>query len=214
VWYSFFTNFAASGQLVDFMFFAPHITFLSTSNARLPSSTTSGNGSENSKLEHGFGPPLTLRNQVAGRKAQGKLSRMMLIRTRVAPSAIHGLGLFTVEPVPRGTPVWRFQPGYDFAITPEQFAALPAPAREHTRWFGHLDRATGNYLRSGDHACFMNHSSAPNTGAPADATAPVTTIALRDLAAGEELTCDYRAFDADVAWKLGAAAHQAAPDAR
>jgi SET domain-containing protein len=139
---------------------------------------------------------------------------MMLIRTRVAPSAIHGLGLFTTEPVPRGTPVWRFEPGFDFAITPEQFAALPESAREHTRWFGYLDGITGNFLRSGDHACFMNHSPAPNTGAPADAVTPVTTIAMRDLAAGEELTCDYRAFDADVAWKLGLVAPDAPIGAR
>jgi uncharacterized protein len=143
------------------------------------------------------------RNPVAVRAAKGKLPRMMLIRTRVASSAIHGLGLFTVDPVPRGTPVWRFAPGYEFVVTPEQFAALPAAAQEHTRWFGYLEPGTGNFLRSGDHACFMNHSPAPNTGAPAGATAPVTTVALRDLPAGEELTCDYRAFDADVAWKLG-----------
>lgn len=32
---------------------------------------------------------------------------------------------------------------------------------------------------------------------------PVTTVALRDIAAGEEITCDYRAYDADTAWKLG-----------
>gem|GEM_PF-1687951 len=29
----------------------------------------------------------------------------MLIRTQVAPSAIHSMGLFAVGPVPRGTPL-------------------------------------------------------------------------------------------------------------
>ena len=33
--------------------------------------------------------------------------------------------------------------------------------------------------------------------------APVTTVALRDLAAGEEITCDYWSYDADTPWKLG-----------
>lgn len=38
---------------------------------------------------------------------------MILIPARVAASRIHGLGLFAVEPIPRGTPVWRFVPGFD-----------------------------------------------------------------------------------------------------
>ncbi len=44
---------------------------------------------------------------------------MMLIRTRVAPSTIHGMGLFTVEPAVKGTPIWRFEPGFDHDFSPE-----------------------------------------------------------------------------------------------
>jgi SET domain-containing protein len=128
---------------------------------------------------------------------------MMLIKTRVAPSAIHGLGLFAVEPVARGTPVWRFQPGFDQSFPPGQFAALPPQAGEHARWFGFVSAANGHWILSGDHACFMNHSVNPNTGAPAGATPPVTTVALRDIAAGEEITCNYFDFDADAPRKLG-----------
>ena len=32
---------------------------------------------------------------------------------------------------------------------------------------------------------------------------PVVTVALRDIAAGEEITCNYLDYDADTAWKLG-----------
>ncbi|MEW6306396.1 MAG: SET domain-containing protein [Verrucomicrobiota bacterium] len=128
---------------------------------------------------------------------------MLLIRTRVAPSTIHGMGLFAIEAIPRGTPVWRFQPGFDREFAPEEFAALPRPAQEHLRWFAFVV-TEGYFILSGDHACFMNHSATPNTGAPPKAVEPVTTIALRDIAAGEELTCDYFAFDADAKRKLGA----------
>jgi hypothetical protein len=31
----------------------------------------------------------------------------------------------------------------------------------------------------------------------------VVTVALRDLAAGEEITCNYFDYDPDTAWKLG-----------
>lgn len=128
---------------------------------------------------------------------------MMLIRTRVAPSTIHGMGLFTVEPVAQGTPIWRFEPGFDHDFSPEQFAALPPLAREHTRWFSFVSKTDGHLIRSGDHACFINHSPKPNSGATPDAVSPITTVALRDLAAGEEITCDYFAFDAEASPKLG-----------
>lgn len=129
---------------------------------------------------------------------------MMLVRTRVAPSAIHGMGLFAVDAIPAGTPVWRFEPGFDQEISPEQFVALPEQAQAHICWFAYQDAATGAWILSGDHTCFMNHADRPNTGASAEAKPPVTTtVALRDIAAGEELTCDYRAFDAEARVKLG-----------
>ena len=128
---------------------------------------------------------------------------MMLIETRVAPSAIHGLGLFTVKFVPRGTPVWKFQPGFDHDFSPDQFAALPPLARRHTRWFCFVSQADGHVILSGDHACFINHAPNPNTGAPPQAVWPIVTVALRDIAAGEEITCNYLDYDADTPWKLG-----------
>jgi len=128
---------------------------------------------------------------------------MLLIPTRVQPSAIHGLGLFAAEAVPRGTPIWRFEPLLDRELTPAQAGALPPVARAHLRRFGYVSRQTGRIVLAGDHACFMNHSATPNTGAPGQAAEPVTTVALRDIRAGEELTCNYYEFDADVAWKLG-----------
>ncbi len=130
---------------------------------------------------------------------------MMLIEARVAPSRIHGLGLFAAQFIPRGTPVWRFVPGFDREFTPAEVMSLPALAQAHLRWFGFVNGASGSVALSGDHACFMNHSGNPNTGA-ADTEPLVTTVARRDIAAGEELTCDYFAFDADASRKLGTAA--------
>ena len=129
----------------------------------------------------------------------------MLIETCVQPSGIHGLGLFAVRPVPRGAPIWRFEPGFDQDFSPARFAALPPPAQRHTRWFSFVRRDDDHVILSGDHACFMNHSPSPNTGAPPGATPPVVTQALRDIAAGEEITCNYYEFDADAPRKLGLA---------
>ena len=127
---------------------------------------------------------------------------MMLIQTRGAPSRIHGMGLFAVEFVPCGAPVWRFQADFDHDFSPEEFAALPRLAREHTRWFCFVSRETGHVILSGDHACFINHSLTPNSGASPNSV-PVVTMALRDIVAGDEITCNYFDYDADAPWKLG-----------
>jgi len=127
---------------------------------------------------------------------------MILIPTRVGPSAIHGNGLFAAADIPPGTPVWRHQPGFDQVIPPEVLGSLPEAAQAHVRWFGFLSTEDGGWHLSGDHACFMNHSDAPNTGESAPTERDVITVALRPIRAGEELTCDYRAFDTAAEAKL------------
>ena len=77
-----------------------------------------------------------------------------------------------------------------------------AQPHAHIRWFAYVDREAGGRVLSGDHNCFMNHALDPNTGAPSDSTPPNVIVALRDIAAGEELTCDYWAFDAEAREKL------------
>lgn len=121
---------------------------------------------------------------------------MMLVRTRRQQSAIHGTGLFAEEPIPAGTPTWRFTPGLDQALHPDAVAALSDLAREWLVTYAYLDIRTGLYVLCADDARFMNHSDTPNVGGDYDRE-PVfgLDVALRDIAAGEELTCDYRTFD-------------------
>jgi SET domain-containing protein len=134
---------------------------------------------------------------------------MILVPTRVRPSSIHGCGLFAHIDLPRGTPIWRFLPEFDHEFTPGQWTALPEPARAHTRHFCFVRSGDLHVILSADHACFINHSDSPNTGLPANpqpsvgSPEAVTTVALRAIAAGEELTCNYWSYDADTPWKLG-----------
>jgi SET domain-containing protein len=52
----------------------------------------------------------------------------------------------------------------------------------------------------------MNHADNPNTaGVHESGSIEGFDVAMRDIAAGEELTCDYRTFDAHVDLKLGTA---------
>jgi uncharacterized protein len=134
---------------------------------------------------------------------------MMLVTSYVSESPIHVCGLFAASRIPRGTPIWQFVSGFDHDFTPEQWAALPEPARGHTRHFCFVRKGDLHVILSGDHACFINHANDPTTGAPANARLPVTTVALREIQAGEELTCNYWAYDADTPWKLGLVSHDA-----
>ena len=51
---------------------------------------------------------------------------MLLVRVRLAPSPLHGIGVFAVDPIPSGTEVWRFTPGLD--LDPGVLDAQPALA--------------------------------------------------------------------------------------
>ncbi len=120
---------------------------------------------------------------------------MLTIPTRIAPSGIHGLGLFAVEPIPKGTVVWEMNPLVDIRLTQEQADSLPPLCREKaTRHWGYLHKS-GVYIFPADGAQFMNHADDPNVAELDNDVDGNIMIAVRDIALGEEFTCDYRTFD-------------------
>jgi len=118
---------------------------------------------------------------------------MLLIRTYLAPSHIHGIGVFAAESAARGTALWRYEPAVDRLIPHAVAARLPAAAQDFIRTYTYEAPEFGaGHLLNGDNARFLNHSRQPNT----DNSGPVT-LAVHDIAAGEELTCDYSVCCAD-----------------
>jgi len=120
---------------------------------------------------------------------------MLLVKTRLDRSSIHGIGLFAAERIRSGTVIWRLDPTLDVELTPEQIAAFAQPARAQVEKYTYLDRVRGVWVLCGDDARFFNHSDAPNCQDFPDARGG-TTVAARDIEEGEELTCDYASFDA------------------
>lgn len=112
---------------------------------------------------------------------------MLRIRTRLAPSPIHGIGLFADEPVVAGTVIWELDPLFDLTFTVEDLDSLSPPSREQVQRYAFFDDHLGKYVLCGDDARFMNHAIAPNTVNKDD----TRTMAVRSINVGDEVTCDY-----------------------
>ena len=119
---------------------------------------------------------------------------MLLVRTFLAPSPIEGVGCFSANHVSRGRAIWRFVPGFDRLIMPD-FARELDP--DFLDKYAQRCPYSGCWILCADNARLMNHSEEPNVRVVAPLSDPRRTHdAIRDIAAGEELTCDYRVGDA------------------
>jgi SET domain-containing protein len=123
---------------------------------------------------------------------------MMLVKTYLGQSKIEGVGLFAAEPIRKDTVIWRFNPTVDLKLTEEQIASIAQPGQELIRKYTYRHRITNLYILCADDMRFMNHSSQPNCLDILYADQPDITIALKDLAVGEEMTCDYSVIDQDL----------------
>lgn len=119
---------------------------------------------------------------------------MFRVPTYLGPSTIHGTGVYAAAPIAAGTIIWDFHPGVDWKLRPEELEAFPEPFQSQVRRWCYLEADSGLYVLCGDNAKFMNHSPEANCDDSGD-----RTVASRDIEPGEELTCDYRSFDAESA---------------
>jgi uncharacterized protein len=117
---------------------------------------------------------------------------MMLVKTYLALSQIQGLGVFAGEPVPRGGQLWVLNPKFDIFVHPSELAALPSHMHDFVARYSYPHLEVGEVrVVDCDDGKFMNHSDRPNT----DFRIFDRGFALFDIAAGEEITCNYYEFD-------------------
>lgn len=126
---------------------------------------------------------------------------MLLVRTRLGFSEIAGIGLFADEFIAKGTVTWRFTQGFDLRFAQSAVDALSLPARDQVMKYAYFDEDIGLYELCSDDARFFNHAEDPNTMS-VETRGERFDVATRDIAKGEELTCDYRTFDRDWRAKL------------
>jgi uncharacterized protein len=117
---------------------------------------------------------------------------MLTVSTYLAPSVIEGIGVFAGEYIRRGRLIWNLNPKFDIFIYANEIDAYPPYLQDFvSRYtYPHLEMP-GVVILDSDNGRFMNHSSRPNT----DFRVFDRGYALVDIAAGEELTCNYHEFD-------------------
>lgn len=125
---------------------------------------------------------------------------MLLVKTKIGLSNVHGMGLFADEFIPKGTPIWEFTEGFDLRCQEQDLTRLSEATQEQFLNYCYHSSVDGSYILCFDDARFFNHSHTPNVKS---IDSPKHTegmdIALRDIQPGEELTCDCREFDIDCA---------------
>ena len=116
---------------------------------------------------------------------------MLLVKTSVRQSPIHGLGLFAEDHIAEGTPIWRFDPLLDRIIPEGELAGYPVHTVDFIDVYSEYFPELGVLVLSGDNDRFTNHSNDPNTVVVLPNGPHAEVRAARDILAGEEITCDY-----------------------
>ncbi len=123
---------------------------------------------------------------------------VLLVPTYLAPSPIHGIGLFAAAPISAGTPVWRLDEPFDQVIDEASLVALDTVAQLQVQRYAYLDPRRQVRVLCCDDARFFNHDDDANCRDDPTSGGTVT-VAVRDVAEGEELTWDYSEQGSD-AW--------------
>jgi SET domain-containing protein len=110
---------------------------------------------------------------------------MLLINASKGPSAIHGIGLIAREFISKGQTIWEYHQSIDHFIPVQKLKELSKWAREQVIWYGFYNHL--GIILSGDDDRFTNHSLTPNSGFKTE----LSTVALRDIQTGEEITMSY-----------------------
>ena len=121
---------------------------------------------------------------------------MLLVKTKVRESKIHGLGLFAEQFISRGTEIWRFTPGFDQKFTREEISQFPELLQIYMYTYAWKSAKSKLYCFSSDNGKYFNHSDDPNVLSEyRDEEEEVVTTAIKDIQIGEEITDNYASFE-------------------
>jgi len=116
---------------------------------------------------------------------------MLTIKTYLDRSTVHGIGLFAGEQIPAGRVIWVFNPAVDLEFSLEQWQELrrKISAPSFASLVRHSYKEDDRVYLCLDNAQFMNHD--PEKDNIRQDPTDNTMHAMRDIAPGEELFCNY-----------------------
>ncbi len=116
---------------------------------------------------------------------------MFLIDVYLGKSAIEGIGVFAKHDIPSGTLLWRLDERFDRLIPVEVWEAQDGAVKSYLDRYCYPRRKDPRFIVfEADDARYMNHADDPNT----DFSDGDVAYAVKDIAAGEEITCNYNVF--------------------
>ena len=111
-----------------------------------------------------------------------------IVRTKIAPSSINGVGLFALRDIPKGTKLGADMTPKIYSLTFSQLKKLRPEIREQIigQWPQIVNGSKFAYPTTRIQT-YINHSEDPNYN-------PFTDLTIRDIKEGEEITENYRHF--------------------
>jgi hypothetical protein len=101
-----------------------------------------------------------------------------------------GYGVFATQDIPKGTITWALDP-LDQIIEQAKTKTIKEPTEAQLQRYSWIN-GNGDRILCWDFGKFMNHSCEPNSVGPGKLE---FEIAVRDISAGEQVTCDYGTFN-------------------
>ncbi|MES2356404.1 MAG: SET domain-containing protein [Pseudomonadota bacterium] len=123
---------------------------------------------------------------------------MLTFKSEVRKSAVHGQGLFTLEPLKAEQILFAFDPIQDKKYTPAEFHKLPELEQRYLNYWGYHDTMDDCYYLGAGNDQYTNHSTTPSTYVDSEGN----VRASHDIPVGGEITCDYTTFDKLSEYKL------------
>ena len=114
---------------------------------------------------------------------------MFLINTYLDKSKIQGVGVFSKENVKIGDKIKEVRPEFEFRFDTTNLPKMPLAFANFIESHGYEDKKN-EYVMGIDNEKYLNHSTDPSVNDEG--------IALKDIKTGDEITVDYRDFDASV----------------
>jgi len=113
---------------------------------------------------------------------------MNIVKTYVDKSKIDGLGLFAAEDITKGSLIWRID-GLDIIVDETGLENLRLTIEQMKYFYKYSYKTGEHYVFCSDDNKYCNHAEDANTMSDFK-----TQVAIRDIKAGEEITCNYKEF--------------------